>query len=474
MARTLTNRGFRGPVLTLLSGSGLALALGYAADLVLTRFYTPTDYELFAVFTYLFLPLNAIGALRYEDALMLPDSDDGAKPLLGLSVYLISVLTLIIGLAVWGFADHLEAYYNLPGLEVWLWLLPVVFLLERLRKLCELWLTRRSRFRLTSTAHVTQTLTNKSIAVGLGVPSIKAGPFGLFIGFTLARVAALTVLTRSLRPWPIHWPSWQQARRLLRRYQRFPLFSCPSALINTGLVALPGLLLGGLFEGEFIAHYQRVFLTIAVPLGIIGGAVGQVFFVRAAESNREGALAPLTQTIHGRLVALGLFPTLAVVIAGPDLFAFVFSEPWRPAGEFARVLAPWLFLASVASPLTRLFDVLERQRLDLASSVVMLVVIGSGLSAVYFTDDTMMVLLALGMTGLLARVLHLGVMFAIAGVGFLRGIQPYLIYGLCALPGLGLIAWAATSSAPIWTFTAALFGLVCYGVLALYHERRQT
>ncbi|MEM1092989.1 MAG: oligosaccharide flippase family protein [Bacteroidota bacterium] len=471
LERTLSDSGFRGPVLTLLSGSGLAMLLGYGSDLILTRLYSPADYELFAAFVFILLPLNAIGALRYEDALMLPATDDEAAPLLGLSLGIVVFLTMLIAGAVGGFGSSIADHFGLPSLRLWLWLLPVVYLLERMRRLSELWLTRQSRFRPTSAANVAQTISNKGSAIGLGLESLKHGGAGLFVGYIASRLGALAVLGRALRPWPVRWPARAAARNLLRRYRRFPLFSCPSALINTGLAVVPVLILGGIFAEAFIAHYHRVFQTIAVPLSLIGGAVGQVFFVRAAESNRHGTLATLTTAVHERLVAIGLFPTLAVVVAGPDLFAVVFSEPWRPAGEMAQALAPWLFLASVASPLTRVFDVLERQRLDFGSSIVMLMLISAGLVALLFTDDPMSVVLALGVAGVAARVVHLAVMMHAVNASPWHVLRPYARYSVFAAPGLALTLLASFSDSSLWTLAAAMLGMVVYAVLAYASER---
>ena len=77
---------------------------------------------------------------------------------------------------------------------------------------------------------------------------------------------------------------------------------------------------------------------------------------------------------------MAAFPVSAVALLGPDLFGAVFGEPWRPAGDVVRVLAPWLWLASVAPPLTRAFDVTERQTAELASGAATALLIGAGLA----------------------------------------------------------------------------------------------
>jgi O-antigen/teichoic acid export membrane protein len=41
-----------------------------------------------------------------------------------------------------------------------------------------------------------------------------------------------------------------------------------------------------------------------------------------------------------------------LLVAGPDLFAWVFGERWRVAGELSRALAPYIGMHFVASPLS--------------------------------------------------------------------------------------------------------------------------
>ncbi|MFA7072166.1 MAG: hypothetical protein WC138_06630, partial [Methanoculleus sp.] len=54
------------------------------------------------------------------------------------------------------------------------------------------------------------------------------------------------------------------------------------------------------------------------------------------------------------------------------LFTFVFGADWLTAGTYARILAPWLFAVFIFSPISSLFDVLERQRAYLFFEVVIL------------------------------------------------------------------------------------------------------
>ena len=242
-------------------------------------------------------------------------------------------------------------------------------------------------------------------------------------------------------------------------------------MLNALIARLPFLLLPFFFDEAVIGLFGRAFNVLAVPLGLIGGAVARVFFVHAAEAHRDERLAEVSLMVHKRLVMLGFFPTLTLLLAGPDIFEVVFGASWREAGVFVQYVGPWLFLGAVVSPLTRLFDVLERQRLDLATSVLMFVAIAVAMVLGGRTGDVLTTLLLLGSAGVGIRCFHLAVLLRLAEVSYLAALQAYGRYALFSLPGLTLLA-AAMWIGPAWltTVAAVVAGLI-YGGLVLWKDK---
>ena len=70
---------------------------------------------------------------------------------------------------------------------------------------------------------------------------------------------------------------------------------------------------------------------------------------------------------------LGCVPALVIFAFAPDLCAWVFGEPWREAGEFARILAPLYFLNFVASPLSYVFFVAGKQKIELLWQIALFI-----------------------------------------------------------------------------------------------------
>ncbi len=472
--RLLAAGTFRASVLTLLSGTTVALALAYLARPILTRLYTPDDFGLARFFIALVGTLLPVLSFRYEDALMLPETEEEAATVLQLSGC-ITLLMVVLSGGLYLFREPFSAWFDEPGIADWLWLVPVALLVMRLSRLAEMWHIRQKRFRPISAAQVSQTGVMVGTRLGVGLPPIRAGAGGLIGGFVLGHLAAALlyagVLAKSRDRRLFQGFSVQFLRAAARRYRRFPFFSMPSALLSALVTQLPILLLLPYFDRHVLGLFGLAFNTLLIPLSLVGAAVAQVFFVHAAEAHRDQTLPHLTATVHRRLVALGLFPTLAFMMAAPDVFDVVFSHVWRGAGVYLQYLAPWLFLSAVASPLTRLFDILERQRLELLTSLFMFVALAVALYLGGRSGQITTCLIFLGVSGASVRLVQLAILLHLGKVPMRNVYRTYGRYLLFATPGLVLIGVSLFSERPWITTLAVATAGVGYLLLVTWRDQ---
>ena len=123
LRRLFAPEGFRGPVLTLLSGTSAVMALAYLALPLLTRLYTDAEFGVADYFSALLVVLVSFTSLRYDDALMLPEDDDEAAAVLALAVGVLLVFTGFFTLLL-PWRVEIAAALGMPGLAPWLWLVP--------------------------------------------------------------------------------------------------------------------------------------------------------------------------------------------------------------------------------------------------------------------------------------------------------------------------------------------------------------
>jgi len=161
-------------------------------------------------------------------------------------------------------------------------------------------------------------------------------------------------------------------RAYLVKHQAFWRYSLPSSLLNTLVGQLPLFMIGihhGALAAGLFALTQRV---LAAPTALIATSILEVFKRQAVnEFESAGNCLAVYRSTFKALVLLALPPTLVLLLFSPALFGWLFGEDWRPAGDLARILAPLCFLNFVASPLSYVFFVAGKQRMELCWQVVL-------------------------------------------------------------------------------------------------------
>jgi O-antigen/teichoic acid export membrane protein len=418
--------------------------------------------------------LGALATGHYDDAQLLPASRRDAAGLLVLALGL-AVASAVATLIVAPWRESVASLFNSPDLAPVLHLLPPGLLLLAWGQALEGWHTRHKRFGLVSGGRVAQSIVVVAVQIAAGL--LGAGAFGLAGGAALGFAAlAFTVGAPLLvRDRAVLRASarWLTLRTLAVRYRRFPLFSTPAAFLNLLSSRVPILLLASFFGATTVGFFGLAFGTLALPVGVVTGAVGQVFGVRAPVAFREGTLGRLTEQVYRRLLAAALFPMAAVALAGPDLFAFVFGEPWREAGVYAQYLAPWIFIASVASPLTRIFDVTEKQRTDLGFSILLFSAQILALVLAYRTGQPRIAVASVAVAGVISRTLQVFWMLRIGGASVKRAgydLAQHTAVAAALLIPAGLVIWLSES---ILLLIGALVASGCaYGALVIRMDWR--
>jgi O-antigen/teichoic acid export membrane protein len=470
----LKSQEFVKSVSTLLSGSSIGLLVNYSAQILMVFFYTKEELGFTDSFLAAATILSTITSLRYEDAIPLPrKTRDGAQIFSLANLFNISINLALLPIIIW--RRDIALWMHMPELVQWLWLLPFMAILLNMTRIIETWFTRQKDFKLISVNRIAQNTLGNAFQLGGGM--VKLGTTGLLLGAFLGRLMSLVFLWREL--WKkdgalvkaqFKWPLLQSK---IKPYQRFGLYSMPAALLNTLPAQLIFLVLQKYFSQATVGEFGRGFKLLAIPAALLSSAIGQVFFLQAAEAVQDNHLPETTAETFRRMVSLGLLPTVITWFAAPDLAALILGEEWRMAGVYAQYLAPWIFLSALASPLTRIFDVLQHQKWDLAFSILMFVI---QMGVLWYSLDRYNALFSiqcLSFTGVIMRALQILTLFYLAKVKLYAlpvHIFQYLVY---AIPCEILLFAAKRTHLPWVVFIATVLGLILYGWLFYEFEGRK-
>jgi teichuronic acid exporter len=142
--------------------------------------------------------------------------------------------------------------------------------------------------------------------------------------------------------------------RLARQYGRLSASLVASHLLLTCTIAIPVITIGRLYSADLVGQYGLVTSTIYLPSGLIGAAIGQVYYQRAASNwaiNME--IQSLWANTAKRLIIFGAPVFLAIALVAPTVYPLLFGQEWREAGHIAAYMACSAFFAFISTPMDR-------------------------------------------------------------------------------------------------------------------------
>ena len=319
LTQLLPKHRFARSVSIMAGGTALAQFAGILAAPVLTRIYAPDDFGILAAFVALLAIVSVFSTLRYDLAIPLPKSDQEAAPALGLCFIAVTIFSLLAAVVTYSSGEEVGGLIRLPQLSHYLWLLPIAIAFGGIYESLLYWAIRSHAFPLIARTKIYQVLTLLIVQLS----TFPLGSLGLLLGLVAGQAMAAVCLALPLMRQ--RWLLFRQIRvadlfRTARRYRRFPLFSTWASGFSILSTHIPPLMLAALFSPAAAGLYAVSHRILAMPMGMVGQAVGDAFRAEAAEARREARLPSLVINIYEKLVQIAMPPALLLILAGPESF----------------------------------------------------------------------------------------------------------------------------------------------------------
>lgn len=363
----LAQRPFVRGALVLVSGAAFSQAVIVLASPILTRLYTEEAMGLFGVFVSLFTLLLAVNSLRYELAIPLAETENKAAEIIALVLVILFITTLIFAVGFVALGEALAALMRAPDLAPYLPILLFSLMGAGVQQAFTYWAIRKQRFDQIAANKFRQSASLVLTQVVLG--GLGVGAVGLLVGHAVGQVVSGAGMARRILledGGVFRQVRVGNMRRMAGRYRRFPLMTSWAGFLNTAGLQFPTLLMAGAYGVEVVGWFTMAQRVTALPMALLGNTIGQVYLSKAADTARQDAaqLPRLHLQMAGLLLGVGLIPMGGLLLVGPQLFALVFGENWRFAGEYAQLMTPMLLAQFVVASTSHTIYVIERQDLQ--------------------------------------------------------------------------------------------------------------
>lgn len=407
MPQPTKNRGgkFAQNTALLMGGNILSQAISIALVPAITRIYSAEEFGEFSIIIATAMIVIPISCLRYDAAILLPDTRSDSKTLAQLSFGINCLLAMLLFALITPFHASIAGVIGINKSEL-LFLYPILVMLGGWQLIIGAWALRNKAFIAISVAGVCATTLDRFVGIASGLLT-SIGTMGLLCGKLAGLAADICLIVIGLHKNRGHnnLPSnrIKEGIRLLRQYRTFAWYS-GSAMIHQLGRQSPIFLLGIFYSPVTAGLYALCFRVLAEPVQIVGHALGRSFSQRAAEDKRnENDLSSITFKLFRYLLILIVVPMTILAIVAPDIFGFIFGEQWSDSGRYVQYVAPVFMLTFMLRSLGALFDVLRKQKEQFIFSLSMLAASGGSfmLGGLGYPVETILFVYAIAMVGVL-------------------------------------------------------------------------
>jgi O-antigen/teichoic acid export membrane protein len=340
------------------SGNSIAQVIGILGMPFLTRLYLPETFALQAVFVQIVMFLAAFITFRME--YFIPLAADKVESLILSKWVLVVGFYTTITATVMIFLLHITntfMYFDLTVDDVF-YLAPITAYAICMSLVFQHEAQRQGAFKNTAISEVSSKFSYVSTGAIL---SFFTTSIGLILSTMLGAVGKMLSLRNYVIQFIRNIDSIEIDRKVISKYSGRSKGMVISNTILTVSGLLPILFIGKYYSLNTLGQYSLVMATVFLPSGLIGSAVGNVFYQRAAVYWSEGdvmGLKNLWQETLIKLIVVAIPIYFFIYVISPWAYAFFFGTNWVVAGDIAQVMSLAAFFSFLAGPLDRLSLVL--------------------------------------------------------------------------------------------------------------------
>ncbi len=361
---------------------------------MLSRLYTPEQYGEFGVFVSVLSIVNSILFLSYENTIIKSNREKDLLSLVTLCL-LISGLVIMLTAAVFIVGDFIDIYFfsNFNNVILLVLVLSSSSILGVLR-LIE---NRYNNYGRISYTNITVGVVQSGSKVFFGsVVKLWDGLiFGNLFGQLSGSLFLILFRIKSIHKLRFKKVSFQHMMSLAAEYKKFPIYDAPAKLLEFSILNLVLIILSSFFSESEIGYYSMVLQLVLLPVGLIGSAIGSVYF-------RELSGNPLTQTniqsstrrVLRITFILSILPSLFFIFGGDFLLVWLLGPNWGPSGKIALILSVFSMPVILSQPVLPALKVLDKQEVRLKVNFMALVLsLGSIVITLNFFEEFISVIL---------------------------------------------------------------------------------
>ena len=372
----LVNGAFQKEHRAFITYSGAVQLLPLLTAPIIARLYSPAEFGAYAIFFALSTIIGSSASLALHNAILLEKN----QPEAARATLLAFVITFIVGILftltlVLVPVEWLISAFGVGPTQILIWT-PLTVVLSSCYTTMYTWFIRQRSYDLLARNKVILAVSTALIQIGVGL--LYLGPIGFVIanllGYSLATVLLLGCFYSDMNMAKPEF-NLKSATVLLRKHKDLPLFTMPAGLINTVSSQIPEFMINKFYGSHLLGQYSLANRMVSMPLGFIATSIQDIFRQKAsAEYHENSNCQDSFRNFLPLLIFISVILILTITLFVPLVFPIIFGSEWAESGYLIRAIVFLLAVRFISSPLSYIWIVKGRQKMDMLWQVGLLVI----------------------------------------------------------------------------------------------------
>lgn len=349
-------------VSTLAAGSIISQVVVVGTSPILSRLFSAESFGILSVFTSISVFFAVISTGRYELAIGLPKEEKKAYNILKL-IIVIGTMVSIMYLFLIFFLKNIFPFNDNTGFlkENTAYLAPIYIFFIALYTGLGYILQRKKEYKKITIANAIQVVSASLFSILFGLFGVEEGLiYSLILGI-LSTIVYIFIQNLEILNKLLNAGELKSSAKEFLDFPRYMIFSDLSLTASQQFIPI---LFSTLFSVSIVGYYSMANRMIRLPNIVITSAIGNVFRNDAIEEIRaNGNCRKLYLITLRKLIYLSIPIYSLVFILSPLLFNVFLGNNWSESGVYAQILSIMLVFEFVATPLSSLFNIRNKQKL---------------------------------------------------------------------------------------------------------------
>lgn len=334
---------------------------------IISRLYSPEEFGTYGLYYAASTVLSSIATLSLANAILTEKTDADAATAVQTSIAVAAGGTIGLLLLLAAIPAPVIAYVLGDidqGLLMWL---PFNVFLGAASTCTYYWVLRKGRYRYLAINKLTFAMMTASLQVIIGFFSI--GALGLILANLVGQALVLALYIAHLSradSGAFRRPTALALIDSTRRNRQLALFTTPAGLVNSLGTYLPDFFLNRVFGPAVLGQYSLGMRVVGFPLSFVSTIVQDIF---RRDASRE--FADSKRCVRSFRTYFAIMAAFSLIVLIPALFVLdwvfpvVFGSQWGAAANYVQALGALLVIRFISSPLSFIWIITGRQKLDL-------------------------------------------------------------------------------------------------------------